>query len=129
MAVTEANIRDVLNRPRGLLSGTITEFINMRTAQVNKVARGSLYIGTASSNIVSDTEKESAIKALVAVDCLNVLIDSIPSYVPKDQQRSTDIRLRAQLSSFEERAQQLLDLIKEAGGSAFATGKTSTRQE
>tara|TARA_Y100000593_G_scaffold15672_2_gene30825 strand:- start:579 stop:968 length:390 start_codon:yes stop_codon:yes gene_type:complete len=129
MAVTEANIRDVLNRPRGLLSGTITEFINMRTAQVNKVARGSLYIGSSSSNIVSDTEKESAIKALVAVDCLNVLIDSIPSYVPKDQQRSTDIRLRAQLSSFEERAQQLLDLIKEAGGSAFATGKTSTRQE
>ena len=129
MAVTEANIRDVLNRPRGLLSGTITEFINMRTAQVNKMARGDLYIGSSSDNIVSDTEKESAIKALVAVDCLNILIDTIPSYVPKDQQRSSDIRLRAQLSSFEERAQQLLDLISESGGSAFATGKTSTRQE
>ncbi len=36
MAVTTSQIRDLLNRPRGLNEGTITEYITIRTAEVNK---------------------------------------------------------------------------------------------
>ena len=36
MAVTTSQIRDLLNRPRGLNDGTVTEYITIRTAQVNK---------------------------------------------------------------------------------------------
>ena len=63
MAVTNAQIRDMLNRPRGLNEGTITEYVTIRTAEENKVTRGSSY--NVGDNAVTDTLKESAIKALV----------------------------------------------------------------
>ena len=75
MAVTSNQIRDLLNRPRGLNENTITEYITIRTAEVNKKARGSKYIDA--TNAVTDTLKESAIKFLVCMDCLRVLIDTI----------------------------------------------------
>ena len=43
MAVTATQIRNLLNNPRGLIQGTITEYITIRTNQVTKVARGSNY--------------------------------------------------------------------------------------
>ena len=79
MAVTSNQIRDLLNRPRGLNENTITEYITIRTAEVNKKARGSKYIDA--TNAVTDTLKESAIKFLVCMDCLRVLIDTIHAIV------------------------------------------------
>ena len=49
MAVTTAQIRDLLNRPRGLTEGTITEYITIRTAEVNKKVRGTKYIQSANA--------------------------------------------------------------------------------
>ena len=36
MAVTSEQIRDLLNRPKGLNEATITEYIIIRTTQVTK---------------------------------------------------------------------------------------------
>lgn len=129
MAVSEQNIRDLLNFPKGLNSGTITEYISLRTAQVNKMARGSLYLQDSSSYVVGDTEKDAAVKALVCVDCLTVLIDTIPTYVVKEEQRENDIRLSKQLAVFQKRAEDLVANIAEAGATAFVTGQTATRLE
>ena len=68
MAVTSDNIRDLLNRPRGLNNATITEYITIRTAEVNKKARAATYVGV-STNAPTDALKESAIKFMVCVDC------------------------------------------------------------
>ena len=38
MAVTNDNIRDLLNRPRGLNDATITEYISIRTEQVKQIS-------------------------------------------------------------------------------------------
>ena len=43
MTVTTDNIRDLQNRPRGLNEATITELISIRTAQVNKSARNTVF--------------------------------------------------------------------------------------
>tara|TARA_Y100000361_G_scaffold18717_2_gene14589 strand:+ start:11741 stop:12130 length:390 start_codon:yes stop_codon:yes gene_type:complete len=129
MAVSEQNIRDLLNFPKGLNSGTITEYISVREAQINKIARGSLYLNDSSAYVVSTAEKDAAVKALVAVDCLTVLLDTIPTYVPTEQQRENDIRLRAQLDVFKKRADDLVANIAEAGSTAYAEGKTATRLE
>ena len=67
MAVTNAQIRDLLNRPRGLNEGTITEYITVRTNEVNKRARGTQYLATDSANKVSDALKDDAIKMLELV--------------------------------------------------------------
>ena len=124
MAITNDNIRDLLNRPRGLNEATITELITIRTAQVNKQARGTKY-GVASA--VDTTLKESAIKFLVALDCLNILVDTVPSYYSEDMQSVYDRRFQQQIITFQQRADEAVALIAEASGSAFATGKTATR--
>jgi len=129
MTVTTSQIRDLLNRPRGLNEGTISEYITMRTAEVNKKARSSSLYGLSDEVGNDDTVKESAIKMLVACDCLRVMIDTIPSYVPEPEQRRTDIRIRAQLQNFETRANEYMAAIAEAGGSAFVVSKTKTRTE
>ena len=129
MAVTTTQIRDLLNRPRGLNEETITEYITIRTNLVDKVARNATLYDIASGNEVTSALKDDAVKSLVSVDCLRVMIDTIPSYVPENQQRQQDIRLKTQLSSMEKQAQGALDLIAEAGGTAFYITKTATRQE
>lgn len=129
MAITTSQIRDLLNRPRGLNEATIDEYITIRTAEVNKKVRSSTLYGLSESVGVETTETESAIKMLVACDCLRVMIDTIPSYVPEPEQRRTDMRLRDQLSRFESRASELLNSIAEAGGSAFVVSSTDSRQQ
>ena len=124
MAITIDNIRDLLNRPRGLNEATITELITIRTAQVNKQARGNRY---GVSTPVDTTLKESAIKFLVVLDCLNILVDTVPSYYSEDVQSAYDRRFQQQIITYQQRADEALALIAEASGSAFATGKTTTR--
>ena len=126
MAVTTDNIRDLLNRPRGLNEATITELITIRTAQVNKMARGSKY-GVDPANAVDTTLKESAIKCLVCLDSLNILVDTVPSYYSEDMQSVYDRRFQQQIITFQQRADEAVALIAEASGSAFATGSTKTR--
>ena len=128
MAVTTSQIRDLLNRPRGLNGGTIDEYITIRNAQVNKIARSDSLYGLSEDVGVDTTVKESAIKFLVCVDCLRVMIDTIPSYVPENEQRQQDIRLTAQLRSFERQAEALLAQISEAAGSAFYSDSSDSRQ-
>jgi len=128
MAVTTTQIRDLLNRPRGLNEQTITEYLTIRTNLVTKVARSNLY-EIAAANIVTDDLKDDAVKFLTAVDCLRVMIDTIPSYVAENKQRQQDIRLRTQLTSMEKQAQESLDLIAEAGGTAFYITKTQSRED
>ena len=127
MAVTNAQIRDMLNRPRGLNEGTITEYVTIRTAEVNKVTRGSSY--NVGDNAVTDTLKESAIKALVCCDCLRVLVDTAPMYVPENEFRQQDIRFRSQLDTMQKQADNLLSMIAEKGGSAFHSTQTDSRLE
>ena len=127
MTVTTDNIRDLLNRPRGLNDATITEYISMRTEQVNKSARNRSVLAADSTNVVTDAQKEAAIKALVCADCLQVMIDTIPSYVNESERKEQDIRLTAQLRGFNKRGEEMLALISEVGGTAFKTGKTKTR--
>ena len=128
MAVTTAQIRDLLNRPMGLNEGTITEYITMRTTEINKVSRGALY-GVDDANQVTTDLKENAIKFLVCVDCLQVLIDTAPTFVPKNEYRQQDIRFRDQMTAFQKRADNAVSLISEAGGTAFHIDSTNTRQE
>ena len=127
MAVTTDNIRDLLNRPRGLNNGTINEYITIRTAEVNKKARVAEYFGVDTTGAPTDALKESAIKFLVCVDCLRVLIDTIPAVFPEKEQGTSDIRYNKQLASFEKSAQDALAAIEEKGGSAFKSGTTTSR--
>ena len=129
MTVTTAQIRDLLNRPRGLNEGTITEYLTIRTAEVNKKTRSNTLYGLGDNVGTDDVSKESAIKLLVACDCLRIMLDTIPSYVPEPEQRRTDIRIRAQLTNFEKRADEMLAAIAEVGGSAFVVSNTKTRTE
>ena len=127
MAVTEAQIKDLLNRPRGLNSATITEYITIRTAEVNKKARVANLIGVTTTNAPTDALKESAIKFMVCVDCLRVLIDTIPAVVPEKEQGTSDIRFNKQLASFEKQAEAAMAAIEEKGGTAFHTNSTDTK--
>jgi hypothetical protein len=124
MAVTSDNIRDVLNRPRGLNEGTISEMITIRTNEVNKMARGTNY--NVSSAVDTDL-KEGAIKMLVALDCLNILIDTVPTYYSEDQQSVYDRRFQQQIVTFQQRADEAVALIAEQGTATFATGSSKTR--
>tara|TARA_R100001510_G_scaffold57318_1_gene64983 strand:+ start:454 stop:846 length:393 start_codon:yes stop_codon:yes gene_type:complete len=126
MAVTTDNIRDLLNRPKGLTEGTITEMITIRTNEVNKVARGSKY-GVQADNQVTTDLKEGAIKMLVALDCLNILINTIPTYFSEDERSVYDRRFAEQIKVYEKRAADALKLVAEGEGSAYASGKTKTR--
>ena len=128
MAVTATQIRNLLNNPRGLIQGTITEYITIRTNQVTKVARGSNY-AVATANVVTDDLKDDAIKMLVCVDCLAVLVDTIPTIYPPKEQGTQDIRFSKQLKHFEDRANEALELVAEKAGSAFVVDKTRSRLE
>ncbi len=125
---TKSQIRDLLNRPRGLNDGTIDEYITIRSAQITRLRRSATLYGVGDASAVADVECESAIKFLVCVDCLRVMIDTIPSYVPEAEQRRTDIRLGSQLKSFESQANLLLSQIAEKGGSAFVIDSSNSRQ-
>jgi len=129
MAVTNAQIRDLLNRPRGLNENTITEYITIRTNEVTKVARSSTLYGIASANAVTDALKDDAVKMLVCVDCLRILADTAPSFVPENKLRQYDIRFRSQLESFEKKADLALGQISDKGGTAWYHSKTATREE
>tara|TARA_R110000765_G_scaffold62087_1_gene120424 strand:- start:3427 stop:3816 length:390 start_codon:yes stop_codon:yes gene_type:complete len=126
MVVTDANIRDLLNRPRGLISGTITEYLSIRNTQVDKMARNADYVAT-TAYAVTTAEKENAVKLLVSMDCLLVLIDTIPTFYPENDRGEQDRRFRSQLRVFEQRAKEALDLISEKAGTAYATGSTTSR--
>jgi len=127
MAVTTANIRDLLNRPRGLNEATISEYITIRTEEVTKKARGTHLLATDSANVVTTAQKESAIKFLVAADCLRVMIDTIPSYVAESERKEQDIRLGTQLRQFEKRADEMLALVSEKGGTVYQGKVTKTK--
>ena len=126
MVVTTSQIRDLLNRPRGLTEGTITEYITIRTAEVNKKSRQSGYVGV-TTNAPTDTLKESAIKMLVCVDCLRVLVDTVYTIVPDHEKGQMDIRFAKQLTSFERSAKDALMAIEEKSGTAFKVKATATR--
>jgi hypothetical protein len=127
MTVTSDNIRDLLNRPQGLNEATITEYISMRTEQVNKSARNNAFLAEDSTNVVTTAQKESAIKALVCADCLQVMIDTIPSYVNENERKQQDIRLTAQMRGFMKRGEEMLALVSEVGGTAVKFSQTKTR--
>ena len=125
MAVTTDSIRDLLNRPRGLNEGTITELITVRTNEVNKLARGDLYgVGTAA---VTTDLKEGAIKMLVVLDCLNILVDTVPTYYSESERSVYDRRYQQQVEAFQRRADEAVKMIKEAEGAAFGAKKTTSR--
>jgi len=129
MTVTNDNIRDLLGRPKGLLTATITEYISIRTNFVNKVARDADYLPD-NTNEVSATLKEDAIKMLVATDCLGILIDTLPGTAAshsEDDARYQDRRFEYQLTMFRKRAEDALNLISEQGSKAFAVNSTSSR--
>lgn len=125
MAVTSDNIRDLLNRPRGLNDATITELISVRTNEVNKMARSTLY-GVGDNAVTTDL-KEGAIKMLVCLDCLNILIDTVPSYYSDSERSVYDRRFQQQVEAFQRRADDAVELIKEGEGSAFVVKKTTSR--
>lgn len=125
--ITVNTIRDLLNRPRGLNSGTIIEYVNMRNTQISKKSRKANYVGVDSTNAPTTAEVETAIKLVVCVDCLRVLIDTIPSVVPEKEQGVSDIRFNKQLASFEKQAEDALAVIVEKGGTAFYVKGTSSK--
>ena len=120
MAITTDQIRDLLNRPRGLNEGTITELLTIRTNEVNKVARDSRYLPTDTTAAVTTDLKEGAIKMLV-------FIDTVPTYYSESERSVYDRRFQEQIKVYQKRADEALALISEAVGSAFATGKSKTR--
>ena len=126
MAVTTAQIRDLRNRPRGLTEATISEYITIRTAEVNKKARASGYVGV-TTNAPTDALKESAIKFLVCTDCLRVLVDTIHAIVPEKEKGAQDIRFAAQLKSMEKQALEAIRAIEEKGGTASKVKATTTK--
>ncbi len=128
MAVTTTQIRELLNRPRGLNEATITEYLTIRNAEIAKKARKVDYVGGTADNVPSDTLKDSAIKFMVCVDCLRVLLDSVPAIVDDEiQQRQMNQVYTKQLSSMEAAALEAIRAIEEKGGSAFKVKATSTR--
>ena len=128
MAVTETQVRALLNFPRGLLKETVEEYITLRTAEVNKISRGDLF-GVSTDNAVTSSLQDQAIKVLCAADCLSVMVDTIPTYYPKQEQGPMEQRFRHQMKDFRDRADELLATVSEKGGTAFYVDKTNTRQD
>lgn len=127
MAVTSNSIRALLGRPKGLLEETISEYIDYRTDEVDKIARTELYLVDDTYSVTS-AQKENAIKMLVCVDCLTVLVDTLPSQFNKaDDARFYDRRFQYQIDVFRKRAEEALRMVADKAGSAFATSKTSSR--
>jgi len=125
MAVTSNTIRAILNRPRGLNEDTISELITIRTNQVNKMARGSLYgVG---DYAVTDDLKDDAVKVLVCLDCLNILVDTVPTYYSESERSVYDRRYQQQILTYQQRADEALKLIAGNGASAFTIGNTTSR--
>ena len=61
--------------------------IHIPTLEIEKKARSSTLYGVSANNAVTTDLKEAAIKALVSMDCLSVMVDTIPSYYPaKDRE-------------------------------------------
>ena len=125
--ITANQIRDLLNRPRGLNGATIIEYLNIRIPEVQKKVRKATYVGVNSTNAPLTSHIESAIKFMVCVDCLRVLIDTIPAVVPEKEQGTSDIRYNQQLASSERQAKSLLSAIEEKGGTAFYTKATAAK--
>jgi hypothetical protein len=128
MAVTTAQIRDLLNRPPNLVEGTITEYLTMRTNEADKIARTNTY-GIGVDHAVTTTNKEEYIKASVCADVLAVLVNTLPHHTMLDAKEGTDDRYRRQLENFQMRAADFKMLIAEPNAAAFATDSTATRQE
>ena len=128
MAVTTTQIRDLLNRPTGLVEGTITEYIDMRGREADKIVRTNSYNIATAQQITTDL-KDDFVKAAVCVDCLIVLIDTLPSDVTPNQRTNSDSRFREQLLAFKERMATAREIIAEPNAAAFATDSTATRQE
>ena len=128
MAVTTTQIRDLLNRPRGLNEATITEYLTIRNAEITKKARKVNFIGGTASNVPSDTLKDSAVKFMVCVDCLRVLLDSVPAFVDDEiQQRQMNQVYSKQLTSMEKSSLEAIRAIEEKGGTAFKVKATGTK--
>ena len=104
MAVTSDNIRDLLNRPKGLTEGTITEMITIRTNEVNKIARKADKYGVSSANAPDSDLKDGAVKMLVCLDCLNILINTIPTYYSEDERSVYDRRFAEQIKVYQPRS-------------------------
>ena len=128
MTVTTSQIRDLLNRPPNLVEGTITEYINMRTIEADKIARTNSYdIGT--DNQVTTAQKEEFIKAAVCADVLSVLVNTLPGLTMPDARQGTDDRFRRQLEQFQLRAADLRAMIAEPNAASFVVDSSATRQE
>jgi hypothetical protein len=125
--ITVNSIRALLNHPRGLNSGTIIEYVNLRNTQIAKKSRKSNYVGVDSTNAPSTAEIETAVKMVVCVDCLRVLVDTIPAIVPDDEQKTADIRFGKQLASFQKQADDALGVIEEKGATAFYKKATAAK--
>ena len=127
MTVTTDNIRDLLNRPRGLNNATINEYITMRTEEVDKKARSTEYLASGSANAVTTAQKEAAIKALVCTDCLMVLVNTVATFYPQDDQKAIDQRFQEQLKNFIKRGEDLLSMVAGKGGTAFVVDSVNSR--
>lgn len=125
--ITVNQIRALLNHPRGLNSGTIIEYVNLRNTQIAKKSRKADYVGVNSTNAPTTAEIETAVKLVVCVDCLRVLIDTIPAVVPEKEQGVSDIRFNKQLASFEKQAEDALGVIEEKGATAFYKKATAAK--
>jgi len=125
--ITVNSIRSLLNHPRGLNSGTIIEYVNLRNTQIAKKSRKSNYVGVDATNAPTTAEIETAVKMVVCVDCLRVLVDTIPAIVPEKEQGTQDIRFNKQLTSFEKQAEDALRVIEEKGATAFYKKATATK--
>ena len=125
--ITVNSIRSLLNHPRGLNSGTIIEYVNLRNTQIAKKSRKSNYVGVDATNAPTTAEIETAVKMVVCVDCLRVLVDTIPAVVPEKEQGTQDIRFNKQLTSFEKQAEDALRVIEERGATAFYKKATAAK--
>ena len=125
--ITVNAIRALLNHPRGLNSGTIIEYVNLRNTQINKKSRKVNYVGVDATNAPTTAEVETAVKLVVCVDCLRVLVDTIPAVVPEKEQGTSDIRFNKQLASFEKQAEDALAVIEEKGATAFYKKATAAK--
>ena len=125
--ITVNQIRALLNHPRGLNSGTIIEYVNLRNTQIAKKSRKANYVGVDSTNAPTTAEIETAVKLVVCVDCLRVLIDTIPAVIPEKERGTQDIRFSKQLTSFEKQADDALRVIEEKAGTAFYKKATAAK--
>jgi len=87
MAVTTSQIRDLLNRPRGLNEGTITEMISIRNTQVEKVSRGDNY-GVAAENQIANFEMQRGNTVYIKTFCMEM--DAFESQLKLKKNKGAD---------------------------------------